>query len=48
MTGEALGSADARRLMTVPGVNVICAATFLAADLHELAGAMGPAREAEE
>src|SRR5919204_1512435 len=27
----ALGSADARRLMTVPGVNVICAATFLAA-----------------
>ena len=28
---EALGSADARRLMTVPGVNVICAATFLAA-----------------
>ena len=28
---EALGSADARRLMTVPGVNVICAGTFLAA-----------------
>jgi transposase len=28
---EALRSADARRLMTVPGVNVICAATFLAA-----------------
>jgi len=28
---EALHSADARRLMTVPGVNVICAATFLAA-----------------
>ena len=28
---EALGSAHARRLMTVPGVNVICAATFLAA-----------------
>jgi transposase len=28
---EALGSADARRLMTVPGVNVICAASFLAA-----------------
>jgi transposase len=27
----ALGSAHARRLMTVPGVNVICAATFLAA-----------------
>ena len=28
---EALRSADARRLLTVPGVNVICAATFLAA-----------------
>jgi transposase len=28
---DALGSLDARRLMTVPGVNVICAATFLAA-----------------
>jgi transposase len=28
---EALGSPDARRLMTVPGVNVICAAAFLAA-----------------
>jgi transposase len=28
---EALRSADARRLMTVPGVNVICAATLLAA-----------------
>jgi transposase len=28
---EALGSPDARRLMTVPGVNVICAASFLAA-----------------
>ena len=28
---EALGSQDARRLMTVPGVNVICAATVLAA-----------------
>ena len=27
----ALGSQDARRLMTVPGVNVICAATVLAA-----------------
>ncbi len=27
----ALGWADARRLMTVPGVNVICAASFLAA-----------------
>jgi transposase len=28
---EALGSADARRLMAVPGVNVVCAAEFLAA-----------------
>src|ERR671918_275069 len=28
---EALGSQDARRLLTVPGVNVICAAEFLAA-----------------
>ena len=28
---DALRSADARRLMTVPGVNVICAASFLAA-----------------
>jgi transposase len=28
---QALRSAEARRLMTVPGVNVICAATFLAA-----------------
>ena len=28
---EALGSPDALRLMTVPGVNVICASTFLAA-----------------
>jgi transposase len=28
---EALGSPELRRLMTVPGVNVICAATFLAA-----------------
>jgi transposase len=28
---EALRSPDARRLMTVPGVNVICAQTFLAA-----------------
>ena len=31
IAGEALQSAEARRLMTVPGVNVICAATFLAA-----------------
>jgi transposase len=29
---EALRSADARRLMTVPGVNVICTATFLGGD----------------
>jgi transposase len=28
---QALGSAAIRRLMTVPGVNVICAATFMAA-----------------
>jgi transposase len=28
---EALDSAEIRRLMTVPGVNVICAATFMAA-----------------
>jgi transposase len=28
---EALGSPEIRRLMTVPGVNVICAATFMAA-----------------
>jgi transposase len=28
---DALGSAEIRRLMTVPGVNVICAATFMAA-----------------
>ena len=27
----ALSCSDARRLMSVPGVNVICAATFLAA-----------------
>src|SRR5687768_8761785 len=31
IASEALRSADARRLMTVPGVNVICAASFLAA-----------------
>ncbi len=31
IASEALGSADIRRLMTVPGVNVICAATFSAA-----------------
>ena len=33
---EALGSPEIRRLMTVPGVNVICAATFMAAigDIH--------------
>lgn len=28
---QALGSPEARRLMTVPGVNLICAATFMAA-----------------
>jgi len=28
---EALASAEIRRLMTVPGVNVVCAATFMAA-----------------
>ena len=28
---DALGSAEIRRLMSVPGVNVICAATFMAA-----------------
>jgi transposase len=31
IANEALGSAEIRRLMTVPGVNVICAATLLAA-----------------
>jgi transposase len=31
IAGDALRSAEARRLMTVPGVNVICAATVLAA-----------------
>jgi transposase len=31
IAAEALNSAEIRRLMTVPGVNVICAATFLAA-----------------
>src|SRR5438132_9500896 len=31
IASEALDSAEFRRLMTVPGVNVICAATFLAA-----------------
>jgi transposase len=37
---DALSSLDARRLMTVPGVNVICAATFLAAvgDIHRFRG----------
>jgi len=45
----ALSCSDARRLMSVPGVNVICAATFLAAigDIHrfktsrELVGYLG-------
>ena len=31
IAADALQSSEARRLMTVPGVNVICAATFLAA-----------------
>jgi transposase len=31
IASEALDSAEIRRLMTVPGVNVICAATFMAA-----------------
>jgi transposase len=31
IASEALGSADIKRLMTVPGVNMICAATFVAA-----------------
>jgi transposase len=31
IAAEALGSPEIKRLMTVPGVNVICAATFLAA-----------------
>jgi transposase len=37
---EALRSSDARRLMTVPGVNVICAATFVAAigDIRRFSG----------
>jgi transposase len=37
---EALRSPDARRLMTVPGVNVICAASFLAAigDIRRFGG----------
>ena len=36
IAAEALKSAEIRRLMTVPGVNVICAATFMAAigDIH--------------
>ena len=36
---EALGSAEIRRLMTVPGVNVICAASFMAAvgEIHRFA-----------
>jgi transposase len=38
---EALRSAEIRRLMTVPGVNVICAATFMAAigDIRRFASA---------
>ena len=40
IAGEALESAEVRRLMTVPGVNVICAATFLAAvgDIRRFGG----------
>jgi transposase len=36
---DALASAEIRRLMTVPGVNVVCAATFMAAigDIHRFA-----------
>ena len=36
---EALRSAEIKRLMTVPGVNVICAASFMAAvgDIHRFA-----------
>jgi transposase len=41
IAGQALESAEVRRLMTVPGVNVICAATFLAAvgDIRRFRGA---------
>jgi transposase len=44
IAGEALGSQDARRLMTVPGVNVICAASFLAAigDVRRFRGSRQP------
>lgn len=49
VAAEALRSAEIRRLMTVPGVNVICAATFMAAvgdirrfgDRRKLAGHLG-------
>ncbi|MGH3468256.1 MAG: IS110 family transposase [Thermocrispum sp.] len=39
IAAEALESPEIRRLMTVPGVNVICAATFMAAigDIHRFA-----------
>jgi len=39
VAAEALKSAEIRRLMTVPGVNVVCAATFMAAigDIHRFA-----------
>jgi transposase len=40
---EALRSAEVRRLMTVPGVNVICAATFLAA-IGDIRRFRGPRR----
>jgi transposase len=41
IAGEALESTEVRRLMTVPGVNVICAATFLGAvgDVRRFRGA---------
>jgi len=41
IAAQALGSAEIRRLMTVPGVNVICAATFMAAigDIRRFRGA---------
>jgi transposase len=39
IAADALASAEIRRLMTVPGVNVVCAATFMAAigDIHRFA-----------
>jgi transposase len=40
IASEALDSAEIRRLMSVPGVNVICAATFLAAIGKQGSGAV--------